>query len=190
MANSGFVKFKLTGLEEIRATLRQLPEETQRKVMAVAVRKAAKPMVAAAKTYALRSVRTGALRNSIDVVVKKSRSGDSYAIVGPARGYFVSGKRLKKGADARGADQPANYAHLVEFGHHSAAGTGVVLSKTRGKSRRKGTLNAVSFVRPKPFMRPAVLTTQEQVAANMAEGVAAGLAQALKRIVKNPAARG
>jgi len=187
---SSFVKFKLTGLDEIRATLRQLPEETQKKVMAVAVRRAAKPMIAAAKSYASRSVRTGALRASIDVVVKKSRSGDSYAIVGPARGYYSRGKKLGKNADRRGANQPANYAHLVEFGHHSTASTGSNLASAKGTSRRKGTFNATTFVRPKPFMRPAVLTTQEAVAAGLAEGVSAGIQQALKRIVKNPAARG
>jgi HK97 gp10 family phage protein len=196
MADSPFFKVSLAGLDGIRATLRQLPEETQNKVLAYAVRRAAAPMVKVAKSLA--PVDTGALRASIGVLVRKGkRGGDPYAIIGPERGrYFRKGKRLKKGADRRGADEPANYAHLVEFGHMSAAASGTSVASAKGSSTRankrnkKTQFSARSFVLPRPFMRPAVLRTQNEVAAALADGIAAGIDQAIDRIVKNPAARG
>lgn len=196
MAESPFFKVKLAGLDEIRATLRQLPQETQNKVLTYAVRRAAAPMVKVAKSLA--PVDTGALRSSIGVIVRRGkRGGDPYAIVGPERGrYFRKGKRLKKGADRRGADEPANYAHLVEFGHMSAAATGVNVATAKGsairrsKRSKKTEFTARSFVLPRPFMRPAVLRTQNEVAAALADGIAVGIDQAIERIVKNPAARG
>lgn len=190
MANSAFAKFRLEGLDEIRATLRQLPEETQKKVLAVALKRAAAPLVRSAKYYASRSVKTGALRASLGAVIKKGKDGRSYAIVGPLRDYYRAGKRIKKGGDFRGADKPANYAHLVEFGHYSAASSGLSRAQLKGKSRRKGTLVAKSFVPAKPFLRPALMATQGEIGAQMAEGIRDGIAKALDRIVKNPAARG
>lgn len=168
-------------MDEIRATLRKLPEETQKKVMAVALRRATGPLIAAAKANVPR--RTGALRDSIAAVVKKGSRGGSYVVVGPARGYFSGGKRLGKGESAKGADAPANYGHLVEFGHHA-------VSPGKGTSRRKKTANTIRFIAARPFLRPALASSQSAVGDQLAAGIAAGIAQALKRIVKNPGSRG
>lgn len=183
--NSAFASFKLEGLDEIRNTLKTLPQELQDKVLRVAVGRAAKPLVDAAKMFARRSERTGALRESIGAIVKKGKKGGVYAVVGPRRGYYRGGKALKKGADRRGADQPANYAHLVEFGHVAVA---PIKGTTRRKKTARGPQSGPRFVSPKPFMRPALLASADRVEAEMAEGVAAGIERQLKRLVKNPRA--
>jgi len=184
VASSPYAKFKLEGIDQILNTLKRLPIETQTKVLGVAVKRAAKPLVDAAKSLA--PSRTGALRESIQAVVKKSKNGGSYAIVGPARGYYKKGAKIGKDGDRRGAAVPANYGHLVEFGHQ------VGTRKTKGKGRRKASssTNGGKFIAPRAFMRPALLATQSQIASEMANGIAKGLEQALARIVKNPAARG
>lgn len=176
---SNFATFKLVGLEEMRATLKKLPEETQKRVLSLAVRRAAMPLVDAIKTRVPK--RTGALRESIGAIVKTNkRTGDTYAIVGPRRGYYRGGAMIGKGEDGRGADVPANYAHMVEFGHQ------IVAPKSEGKKSATGG----GFVAAKPFMRPALVASQSAIGDALVKGVQTGLAAALKRIVKNPAARG
>jgi HK97 gp10 family phage protein len=186
MANSHYAKFTIGGLDEIRATLRALPIETQTKVLAVAVKRSAKPLVDAAK--ALAPSGTGALRQSITAIVKKSRKGGSYAVVGPARGYYKAGAKLGKDAARRGSASPAHYAHLVEFGHQ--VGTRKTKAARKSKGRASPLASGGKFIAPRAFMRPALLTTQAQIASEMALGIAKGLEQSLARIVKNPAARG
>ncbi len=186
MANIAFASFKLDGLEEVQRVLRTLPQELQDKVMRTALTRAAKPAVDAAKMFASRSVRTGALRESIGAVVKKGRRGGSvYAIVGPLRGYYKEGKALAKDASRRGADQPANYAHLVEYGH-------IAVAPKKGTSLRKKTATAPSngkrFVAPKPFLRPALLASTDRIVETMAQGVAEGIEKQRQRLVKNPGA--
>ncbi len=167
--------------------MKTLPVELQQKVMAIALARAAKPLVNAAKMFALRSKRTGALVESLGAIVKKDKSGGAYAVIGPRRGYFRGGKKLGKGEDARGADAPANYAHLVEFGHRTALGGTLTRKSGRGK---KGAGQEGKFVPPRPFMRPALLAAGDAVATELANGVSDGIARTLQRIVKNPASRG
>jgi HK97 gp10 family phage protein len=140
------------------------------------------PLVAAIKAYAPK--RTGALRESIGAIVKTNkRTGDTFAVVGPRRGYYRGGAIIGKGADGRGADVPANYAHLVEFGHHA-------VTPKKGTTRRKKTATSLGFIAAKPFMRPALTASRSAVGDELVKGVKAGLEAALKRIVKNPSARG
>lgn len=192
MANSPFLKFRLAGMDEIKAVLKQLPDDLRRKVLQTAVGRAAGPLVAAAKANAQGSRRTGALVASLGAIVKKGKDGTPYAAVGPRTGRYKSGKKLKAQEDGKGAAQPSKYAHLVEFGHHTAAKSGVTpaaLAKgTKGKTRRKGTLYAQAFVLPKPFLRPALLTAHAAVAEEMAKGVEEGIARQLDRLVKKPKA--
>lgn len=181
--NSAYSKFKIEGLDEIRSVIKTLPTELQQKVMAVAVKRAAAPLVNAAKLFAGRSERTGALRKSIGALVKKGRDGSAYAVIGAIRGQYRNGKKLGKGESRKGADDPANYAHLVEFGH-------VAVSPKQGKSLRKRTARPVGFVSAKPFLRPALMSSGDAVATEMANGIADGIERIRRRIVKNPAYRG
>ncbi len=172
-------------MNEIRNTLKTLAQELQDKVMRTAVARAAKPLVTTAKMFAERSKRTGALKESIGAFVKKGKKGGVYAVVGPRRGYYRKGAAVAKGADRRGADSPAHYAHLVEYGHQ-------VVAPKKGTTRRKGTSTAAksgkSFVAAKPFMRPALLAAGDAVEAELAAGIADGINRQLKRLVKNPRA--
>lgn len=180
--NSAFYRQPLTGIEGISAVLKGIPKDLQDQIMAVAVGNAAKPLVAAAK--ALAPMRTGALKRSLTSVVRKYKNGNAVAIVGPDNAYYGRGKRLKKGQDRRGADKPANYAHLVEFGHYSATASGVSGRVSKGTTRRKGTFVERSYIMPKPFMRPAVQATPDAVGAALAEGVSKGIEKTRARLVK------
>lgn len=184
-ANPAFGRFKIEGLDEIRNVLKTLPQELQDKVMRVAVGRAARPLVSAAKLFAGRSAKTGALRESIGAIVKKGKRGGVYAVIGPRHGYYRSGKALGAGADKRGAADPGNYGHLVEFGHH-------VVAPVKGTSRRnKNAMAAKSgttWVTPRPFMRPALLAAHDAIIDDMAAGISEGIKKQLDRLVKNPKA--
>lgn len=185
MANSALIGFKLDGLDEVRNVLKTLPKELADKVLQTALTRAAAPVVKAAKRNA--PVRTGALRQSIGTIVKKGkRDGSVYAVIGPRRGYYRQGKALKKTADNTGADQPANYGHLVEYGHMAVKpDKGATL---REKKRNWKKARAVRFIPPKPFLRPALMNSKTEVIAEMAKGVAEGMQRQLKRLQKNPKA--
>lgn len=175
------IGFALSNFKEMRDMLAGLPASVESRVMGDAVGIAARPIVSAAKAKA--PVRSGALRRSIVAVVKRyPKAGKIMALIGPDKSYYGNGRRLKAGADRRGSNRPANYAHLVEFGHHSAAGSGAKLAATKGKSIRKGTLAAASFVRAQPFLRPAVLTAGPQAERDLAGGVEKGMEREVKRL--------
>ena len=185
MSRSSSISFKLSGLDDIRKVLTTLPRELQDKVMRVAVQRAAKPLVSSAKLFAGRSRKTGALVESIGAVVKKGKKGGVYAVVGPRRGYYRGGLALKKGTDRRGANSPAHYAHLVEYGHNVVA---PIKGTTRRKNAAKSAANGKAWVAAKPFLRPALMASESAVIGEMAAGVQDGIAKQLKRLVKNPKA--
>lgn len=181
MANTMRIGFQLTNFDEMRQLLKDLPPSVESRVMGDAVQVATKPIVQAARSNA--PVDTGALRRSITSVVRRyPRAGKIVGIIGPSKDFFQSGKRLKKTANRQGADRPANYAHLVEFGHLSALGTGRRAKDAKGKSVRKGTLDAVSFIMPRPFLRPAVMIGAPMASAALANGVSVGMEREVRRL--------
>lgn len=188
MANSMRIGFTLSNWEEMRALLLNLPPSVESRILGDALSVAAKPIVNAAKARA--PVDTGALRRSITAVVKRyPKAGKVMAIIGPSRGYFRNGKRLKPGGDFRGGAAPANYAHLVEFGHFSAAATGTSVATAKGSAIRrknpkskKTEFQARSFILPRAFLRPAVLTAKPAVEGQLAKGVEVGMAREIKRL--------
>lgn len=186
MKNSGVIKFELRGMDEIRNVLKTLPTVLQDKVLRQAVGRAAGPLVQAAKMFARRSLRTGALVESIGAIVKKGKKGAGvYAVIGARRGYYRGGSPVPKGGNFRGADNPANYAHLIEYGHH-------VVAPKKNTSRRKKTAQPAktgkTWVTGKAFMRPALLAAGDAIETELAEGVREGIERQLKRLVKSPKA--
>lgn len=190
-ANSAFIRQPLTGIEGISAVLRGLPQDLQNEILGTALSEAAKPIVKGAKTFAPR--RTGALRNSITHLVRKYKGGTvQVAIIGPDNGYYGKGKRLKNGADRRGADRPSKYAHLVEFGHHKARPklnalttfSQATVVRGRGTTLRKGTAVSVGWVPAQPFLRPAVLAAASTTGQTLAEGISKGIEKARAKRVK------
>lgn len=179
--NSMQIGFVLTNFDEMRAMCEGLPASVESRIMGDAVKVAAKHIVTAVKAKTPSD--TGALRRSITAIVKRyPKAGKVMAIIGPDKSYYGSGKRIGKGKSNRGANRPANYAHLVEFGHYSAAATGENVRKTKGTSRRKGTFTERSFIIPKPFMRPGVMAGTPAATRELANGVEVGMAREVKRL--------
>lgn len=180
--NSATYKHVL-GADSLSAALRALPLDMQARTLASAVKEVCIPIEIAAKRFAKRSKRTGALSNSIThKIVVYPKTGKAVGLVGPDRNYYIQGRRLsakggKLGA-LYGADRPANYAHLVEYGHRIAKGG--ALTRLDGKGKKgKGTVGG--FVPAKPFIRPAVITTHSQQAAGFYRGIERGFNAALQK---------
>lgn len=170
MARNSIIKAgRLAGLDDLQAVLQGVPQDLRGRILADGVRAGARPIRDGARRLAPRD--TGALAKSIDIVVRRYR-GAAVAVVGPDRSYYRGRKRVKRGESARGAARPANYAHLVEFGH-------VAVANRKGTSLRKGTATALGYVPAKPFLRPAVLgaagAAGDAIHRAVAEGVAASI---------------
>lgn len=165
------------GMEALNGLLLGLPKEVRGGVLAVATKAAAEPLKAKQKRYARRSIRTGALYASIQAKVKNYKNtGIAVAIVGPDRGYYAGHKRIGKGQlVTQGAEQPSRYAHLIEYGHHV---------RPRRNARRKPATAAaqVSFVPPRPFVRPAMLAARQEMARAFDAGATKGIKRAITKI--------
>lgn len=165
-----------------------LRPSSQARIISDSIRIGAKPIVTMAKSLVPR--KTGALRRSLTAIVRTyPEKGKVIGFIGAERGYFKqSGKRgvrkLRAGEDKRGSESPSNYSHLVENGHRIAKGGSLrdkyelVLTKPDGKKRRwrrgrkiaegKGTVTG--YVRPKPFLAPAVSAGQPAADNAIADG--------------------
>ncbi len=157
------IRQPIRGVEQLRGFLKALPEEVRTSVLGDMCDAGADPMVAAAKTFAPR--RTGALKKSIGKVVRKyPQNHRALAVVGPTRGKYAKGRKIKQGGDFSGADEPSKYAHLVEFGFTRADG-----------SRQPA----------QPFMRLAAIGAETAVAEAMAKGAEKGIEKARRKLVKS-----
>ena len=188
MANIMRFGIELTNFKEFADLMRDLPAAMQQRVTAVAVGDALKPLQRLAKAMAPQ--RTGALKKSIVAVVRKyPQTGTTYGAVGPSTDYFAGGKKLKKGASRRGADKPANYAHLVEYGHWTRDSSPFLNRSAKGRFVRdrslmyalQGPRNA-KWVAPRPFLRPAVAIATPIVKAHLADGIKKGMEREIKRL--------
>jgi HK97 gp10 family phage protein len=181
LANSlKFSRVDLTGSAEIQRLLRELSLETRGPILSAAVGRAARPIVKIARRLAPRD--TGALSASIDSDIRRDkRRGSAYAIVGPTRDAFKAGKRIK-GGSTRGAARPANYAHLVEFGH-------LKVKPIKGTSLRKKTAILVAgLVAARPFLRPAFVAGASLAGAEFAAAIETGIARAVDKLRRRAAA--
>lgn len=205
MAQLNKINPALTGYGEVLAVLNDIPKEMKAKILGVAVTKAAAPSVRAAKKHAAKSRRTGALQKSIRSRTKTyPKNATAVAIIGPDRGRYGAGKRLKKGDDARQSNMPAKYAHLVEFGHLTARGgklrdtyeteVSVSVSANGRTTRRRrktdrikarATGEVTGFVLPQPFMRPAFAETKGQMEDELVKGVGVGIERVRRKRIKS-----
>lgn len=156
------MRIHIDGIRNVARALERLPRELQRNAEMSALRQGGKPVLTAAKANAAGSMRTGLLRKSIGITVRKNKTGKfrgAYtARIGPRTGFaktigvFVKGN--KKGKPK--IQNPVQYAHLVELGtSHSPA---------------------------KPFIRPAVTGAGQAVLEGMAKGYQTGLARAIAKV--------
>ena len=177
--NSANIRQPFTGLAGISEVLRALPRDVQAEIMRTALDVAAGPIEAYAKQFADASLDTGALKASITHVVRTYRAGlTSVALIGPGKGSYRAGLRIKKGGDFTKAGKPHKYAHLVEFGHR-------IVAPKAGTTIRKHTATILGgFVAAKPFMRPAVLAGEKATGETLAQGMARGIEKTRRRLVK------
>lgn len=198
-------------MNDLSAALRSIASpEVQAEILERGVKAACEPILVAAKRYAKRSEATGALRDSLTIkTVRYVNGGKAVAVglVGPDRKYRSRGKVVKalgalfaaKRGDIR---RPANYAHLVEFGHAIARGgslrgkyelrlEGIGKFSKNGKELKRWKRGAMveapkgavaGYVPAKPFLRPAMITTRAQQSAAFQAAVAAGLDSQLRKL--------
>ena len=143
------INYKIRGLEKVTRTLDKLPTAMERRIGLRALRKGGRIVINAArqKLRANGSDRTGTLRKSLAQKAIKSVTGRLGLYIGPTTG--------------KGAKYDGWYAHLVEFG----TGPKVVSSN---KVMSDGSAVYGKEVEhpgsaPKPFLRPAIDETKQEV---------------------------
>lgn len=110
------VNSEIEGLAQITVNLQHVTERIEREAYRQALRKAARPMVRAAKANARGFEESGTLRRAIGVKVKrhKKKNGGVTVYVGIRTG------KSRPGPDGRKRD-PSRYGHLAELGRKSRA---------------------------------------------------------------------
>lgn len=200
--------------DDLRSVLRAISKDLAAEVLEEGVRAACQPILVAAKRYAKRSEATGALRDSLTIkTVAYEGSGKAVGLVGPDRAYRVKGRKVGKlgalfGALRGDIRRPANYAHLVEYGHAIAKGgslrpkynttlVGIGQFSSKGKELKRWKRTGISapakgtvggHVPAKPFLRPAVVTTRSQQHAAFEGAVGKGLDRLLAKHSRRSAA--
>jgi HK97 gp10 family phage protein len=172
------IELRIEGVSDVAEAMKKLSSKLRGDIGTRAVVAALTPIINAAKTRAESSRDTGALIDSIGMRIKRKTMGRGvFGVVGPRRGF-----RRPDGRD------PVKYAHLVEFGHYTAAKSGVTpaaLSRgTKGKSLRRGTLYAQAYVLAKPFLRPAWQEVKSSLPKIVAEEIGNGIANEVKKRTK------
>ena len=151
MANRASIEFQLGGINDLAPFISALKPSAQSRIIGQSMGFATKPIVSAAKARV--PTDSGALKRAITSIIRRyPEKGYVAGFVGAARGYYSGGRKLKKGqAKKKGYRTPANYSHLVEYGHKRAGG---------------------GFVSPKPFLRPAVEAALPAADAELGRGFA------------------
>lgn len=156
------MEMKLDGLKEVEQALIRVGALAGQKIMRQALFHASKPILDAARQN-VRGIEggSGALHEALGRTFQKPTSGVSLS--GGGRFLVQVGARIGvRRAIAlhnlfyRRSRRGIFYGHLVEFGHRVGhRGTGRLARLNRaGKFGKGGT--AAGFVRPQPFLRPAM----------------------------------
>lgn len=158
--------------------LQGLSSKIKKDIAFAAMVKAVQPTVAAARE--LTPVDTGGLRQSIGFAVRQYKRGSlTYGIIGPRFGFGIGGR------------EPANYAHLIEYGHLLVTGGTVNRKDQFAAPTAKNTGTAIAMVEPKPFLRPAWEATKASVlnilGVEMGAGVEAAAAEVAAKNAKRAA---
>ncbi len=120
MARKGFgLGLRIDGLAETVQQMESLPPKFTRAILRKIMPKAVKPVVAAAKKNALKYKESGLLAKSMGkktVTYKHAKTWKIVVVIGPRRGFKQKVRRAVFGGSRLVQADPANYAHLVEFG--------------------------------------------------------------------------
>jgi hypothetical protein len=144
-------------MDALLVRFKGLSAKVKNEIAFAAVYEAVQPMIEAVRdnapvnvnpANARESARAGSLKASIGLVMRRYKNG-VLAVIGPVRGR------------GHGGAEPANYAHLVEYGHR------VAHAKTGKLKRRASRDLADGDVQARPFMRPAFEATKGIVSARL-----------------------
>lgn len=180
-SNSTSMSMEVEGVEALLLTLSLLEKKVATQVLAAAVTKALAPYRSAARRRA--PMATGLLKIAIANVVRRYKKGGMNTIVvgvsGPRRN--VGGKRASA-IRAAGHEnrEPANYAHLVEFGTKAHT---ILPGPTKKAITVNGQPKAVADVhgvKARPFMRPAWDSVKGGMYRKLADEVWKGIEKAAK----------
>lgn len=166
---------------DILRVLKQLPQKVADQVVRPAAKKALQPILSTARSILKTRSTTGLLASSLGVVQRANRRrGTVYSIVGPMTGF----------KDPATGENPANIAHLVEFGTkpHLIApkGQSGALKIKRGVGPAVYVEGAVRHpgARAKPFMRPAYDTKGREVVKIVEQEIGKSIMRRVKRFEK------
>lgn len=188
------VKTTVVGGREVKRALARLVPKEVRQATRKAMDDAGKLVIAAEKTT-LTARRTGALKKSLGRKTVARKTGDGYtAVIGPRRDptprrierseqdvaagrrkKALQGGRFKRAVTFRGRTilvNPANYAHLVEFGRGPVVRTNKRVLSDGGTFYGKSVAAAAA----KPFRAPAVAMTKTAVTRAVERRTAAAVA--------------
>jgi len=165
--NEGQFKLEFKGIRELARNLESLPDKLQKSAEKAVLRAGAVPIrrVAKAKAPVGTGPAKGLLKKSIGLSVKKVK-GITSARVGPRSNPVSLGIKIarktkgkrRKGEPYEAFKNPVYYSHLVEYGTaHSAA---------------------------KPFIRPAVDQTQDEILSAMSTGLDKHLTRQVAKLKK------
>jgi len=155
---------KIEGIRELNADLRRLPGQFREKALRTAIRRGSAVIQRKAKQKVPK--RTGRLAESITTTVRFQNLFDVTAEIGPKSAFkFLKVESLlgtMKSVVATGW-----YAHFVEFGH---------VMKARGK--------VIGNIAAKPFLRPAVDESFEEVVSIVIQELDKNIAKFNKKLLK------
>lgn len=197
MANELRTRWKVTGVTDLRGFIADIKPSAQSRILGGAMAEASKPVVVAARAHVPKD--TGALKRSLGFVVRRYPvRGQVASFIGARKGKYKPTKTRTGRSSIRRARKdetgvflrPANYSHLVEFGHRIAKGGRLTdtyhteMTVVNGKRRLrktsrvkiKATGKSVGYVIARPFLGTAVLQTRGQVDA----AIGAGFEKALR----------
>lgn len=140
------------GLEDVNKMLKVLPKRTQNKIVPKALKRAAKPLIKAAKSkvdanivfkFGDKEVSSKELKRIVSVV--KGKAGNKYVVVGPK---------------VSASDPFYNLGNWVEYG--TLAKRTEPLKKSRSAKGQALADKGIGSTKS-PFMRPALMQTKGQI---------------------------
>lgn len=165
--------------KEFQAALLTLPVELRKRGLTDALRRAARLIVQQAQR--LVPIQSGSLKKSLGLIIRRPKKarGDPYAVLGARKGYSREVTRTGFGGTFVYTQKanPANYAHLVELGHHVVTGGTLDNRATGGRTRvagrsaRTGQGSATQYILPRPFLRPAFQSSRGPVVSSLVESL-------------------
>ncbi|WP_315924834.1 HK97-gp10 family putative phage morphogenesis protein [Mesorhizobium sp. SP-1A] len=164
---------KIEGLAELQRGLEQFKKSTQRGILERALKRAAKPIVDAAKTAA--PVRTGALRKSIGMEVIRHNAGKA-----------AFAEAMRGGASKEEAAIAARGANRAAAGQGASATVRVQATAPHAIFAEFGTRHSGA----QPFMGPALRQGERSVPRDIAADLKIEMEKSAKRIAARAAKKG